>query len=209
MQLVYDYEISGEKGKVDAFVLMSESPRRRDLLAFLKPEIKSAVIDERAIEETYMEIFAEDDFLTRAAKVCCEISKAKCQGDLEDGKLYIAADTIVVSEGKILNKPQDLTEADAMLRSYFGKSHHVVTSVCLKTSTHTEVFYTLAQITFVPYYDALEEVIITYISDKKPLDKAGAYGIQELDPRFVQSIQGDIHTIIGLPVAEVSKRIFG
>lgn len=95
-----------------------------------------------------------------------------------------------------------------MLRSYFGKSHYVVTSVCLRTSHSLDVFYTVAQIDFVDYYPALEEAIQSYIHDKQPLDKAGAYGIQELDPRFVAGISGDIHTIIGLPVAEVSRRIF-
>lgn len=61
---------------------------------------------------------------------------------------------------------------------------------------------------FVDYYPALEELIQSYIFEKQPLDKAGAYGIQELDPRFVAGIYGDVHTIIGLPVAEVSRRIF-
>ncbi len=166
-------------------------------------------MDERGIEEHFMKQFATDDFLTRAAKTCCEISKAKSDMDLVTGHLYISADTIVVSDGQIFNKPQDLTEAETMLRSYFGKSHHVVTSVCLRTSHSLDVFYTVAQIDFVDYYPALEEVIQSYIREKQPLDKAGAYGIQELDPRFVAGISGDIHTIIGLPVAEVSRRIFG
>ncbi|WP_193434018.1 Maf family protein, partial [Streptococcus suis] len=94
----------------------------------------------------------------------------------EPGKLYISADTIVVADDRIFNKPLDLAEAEAMLRSYFGKIHQVVTSVCLRTADSLDAFYTVAEIDFVDYYPALEEPIQTYIHDKQPLDKAGAYG---------------------------------
>ncbi|HFU3984406.1 TPA: nucleoside triphosphate pyrophosphatase [Streptococcus suis] len=208
MQTVFQYQKEGFQPAITSFVLLSNSPRRKQLLDFLQPQIKSVEVDERRIEEEFMKKFAGDDFLVRAAKTCCEISKAKSDIDLLPNHLYISADTIVVAEGQIFNKPKDLKEADKMLRSYFGKSHHVVTSVCLRTNRSLDVFYTLAQIDFVDYYPALEEAIQSYIHDKQPLDKAGAYGIQELDPRFVAGISGDIHTIIGLPVAEVSRRIF-
>ncbi|HFI0644593.1 TPA: nucleoside triphosphate pyrophosphatase [Streptococcus suis] len=209
MQTVFDYQKEGSQPALTSYVLLSNSPRRKQLLEFLQPQIASVEVDERGIEGYFMEQFADDDFLTRAAKTCCEISKAKSDIDLLPGHLYISADTIVVADGQIFNKPQDLAEAETMFRSYFGKSHYVVTSVCLRSSQSLDVFYTLAQIDFVDYYPALEEVIQSYIHEKQPLDKAGAYGIQELDPRFVAGISGDIHTIIGLPVAEVSRRIFG
>lgn len=208
MQTVFDYEKKGRKGPIDHFVLLSASPRRRELLDFLQPQIQSVQVDERAIEEGCMRDFDDPDFLTRAAKTCCEISKAKSDIDLARGSLYISADTIVVADGQIYNKPQDLKEADRMFRSYFGRSHQVVTSVCLRMQGYLEVFYSLAQVDFVDYYPELEAVIQAYIQDKQPLDKAGAYGIQELDPRFIKSITGDIHTIIGLPVAETSYRIY-
>lgn len=208
MKTVVDYQKQGKRGEITSYVLLSQSPRRRELLGFLEPEILAVDLDERKIEERFMETFEQDDFLTRAAKTCCEISKAKSERILEPNKLYISADTIVVANGQIFNKPQDLAEAESMLRSYFGKSHHVVTSVCLRTTDWVEVFYTVAEIDFVAYYPALEKAIQHYIYEKQPLDKAGAYGIQELDPRFVAGIKGDLHTIIGLPVAEVSRRIF-
>ncbi|HFI2691762.1 TPA: nucleoside triphosphate pyrophosphatase [Streptococcus suis] len=208
MQTVFDYQKDGSQPTHTCYVLLSNSPRRKQLLEFLAPQIQSVEVDERGIEEYFMEKFASDDFLTRAAKACCEISKAKSDIELLPGHLYISADTIVVAEGQIFNKPRDLAEAEAMFRSYFGKSHYVVTSVCLRTSQSLDVFYTVAQIDFVDYYPALKAVIQSYIHEKQPLDKAGAYGIQELDPRFVAGISGDIHTIIGLPVAEVSRRIF-
>ncbi len=208
MQTVFQYQKEGSPANITSYVLLSNSPRRKQLLDFLQPHILSVDIDERGIEEKFMQEFAADDFLTRAAKTCCEISKAKSDMPLLPNHLYISADTIVVADGQIFNKPRDLAEAETMLRSYFGKSHHVVTSVCLRTTHSLDVFYTLAKLDFVAYYPALEEAIQSYIHDNQPLDKAGAYGIQELDPRFVAGISGDIHTIVGLPVAEVSRRIF-
>lgn len=208
MQTVFEYEKIGKKGKIENFVLLSTSPRRKDLLAFLKPIITRVEVEERSLEERYMETFKQDDFLTRAAKVCCEISKAKSDQILDEDTLYISADTIVVADNQIFNKPENLTEAKDMLLSYFGKSHYVVTSVCLRMRGYLEVFYTVAQIDFVDFYPELAQVVDDYITFKQPLDKAGAYGFQELDPRLIRSVTGDIHTIIGLPVAEVSERIF-
>lgn len=143
MQTVFQYQKEGDREQISSYVLLSNSPRRKQLLGFLQPQIASVEVDERGIEEHFMKQFATDDFLTRAAKTCCEISKAKSDMDLVTGHLYISADTIVVSDGKIFNKPQDLTEAETMLRSYFGKSHHVVTSVCLRTSHSLDVFIRL------------------------------------------------------------------
>ncbi|SLM20731.1 septum formation inhibitor Maf [Streptococcus dysgalactiae subsp. equisimilis] len=109
----------------------------------------------------------------------------------------------------INHKPQTTAEAVATLRSYFGKSHYAVTGVCLKAKDYQEVFYTLAKIDFVDYYDALDEAITTYVSRYQPFDKAGAYSIRDIDPRFIKGITGDMNTILGLPVAELSQRLFG
>lgn len=140
MQTVFQYQKEGDREQISSYVLLSNSPRRKQLLGFLQPQIASVEVDERGIEKHFMKQFTTDDFLTRAAKTCCEISKAKSDMDLVTGHLYISADTIVVSDGQIFNKPQDLTEAETILRSYFGKSHHVVTSVCLRTRHSLDVF---------------------------------------------------------------------
>lgn len=208
MQTVFNYQKEGSLPGFDQVVLLSTSPRRRELLAFLNPEIRSVEVDERAVEEKFMAFYADEDFVTRAAKTCCEISKAKSDMDLEAGKLYVSADTIVLSDDKVFNKPIDLDEAKSMLLSYFGKSHYVVTSVCLRAVGYLEVFYTIAKLDFVDYYEELGQAVDDYVMTKKPLDKSGAYGIQELDPRFVKGIHGDIYTIVGLPVAELSARLF-
>ena len=204
----FDYIKRGKKPDFDKYVLLSSSPRRKELLKFLNPEIRNVDIDERSIEQALMNSIKDTDYLTKFAKICCEISMEKSNISLEENTLYISADTIIVFENKIYNKPVDLHDASRMFRSYFGKTHSVVTSVCLRAKDYLEVFYCLTEVSFVEYYSELEGPICDYIEKFKPLDKSGAYGFQELDPRFVKSINGDINTIIGLPVAEVSSRIF-
>lgn len=208
MKYIYDYKMCGEKSRIDSFVLLSSSPRRKELLSFLKPEILTSDIDERQVQDKFMAIYRDDDFLTRTAKTCCEISMAKSAIELRDNTMYISADTMVVYGDRIYNKPKDKIEAREMFMSYFGKKHHVVTSVCLRMKDYLDVFYALAELSFVDYYKSLDSAIDKYLESSKPMDKAGAYGIQELDPRFVEHFSGDINTIIGLPVAELSKRIF-
>ncbi|WP_306484968.1 nucleoside triphosphate pyrophosphatase [Anaerococcus sp.] len=209
MNYINDYEKLGETGKYKKYILMSKSPRRRDLLSFLKPEIDSIRIDERAIEEKYMENYKDCGFIERAGKTCAEIAKAKSDVDLVKDCLHISSDTIVILDDKTYGKPRDMAEARDMFMSYFGKSHFVITGVCLRSKNYLDVFYSIAEVRFTDYYKALDDVIDEYLKGENVMDKAGAYGIQDLDPRFVSYINGDINTIIGLPVSEVSRRILG
>lgn len=209
MNYINDYEKSGEISKYKKYILMSKSPRRRDLLKFLKPEIDYIRIDERAIEKSYMEKYKNDKFLQRAGKTCAEIAKAKSDVDLIKDCLYISSDTMVIMDDKIYGKPRDIIEARKMFMSYFGKSHFVVTGVCLRSENYLDVFYSLAEVRFTDYYRALDGIIDDYLKEENVMDKAGAYGIQDLDPRLISFINGDINTIIGLPVSEVSRRILG
>ena len=114
MQTVFQYQREGKREPISSYVVLSNSPRRKELLKFLKPHITSVEVDERGIEEYFMNQFASDDFLTRAAKTCCEISKAKSEIKLAPEHLYISADTIVIADEQIFNKPKDLTEAEVM-----------------------------------------------------------------------------------------------
>ena len=209
MNYINDYEKSGKIEKYKKYILMSKSPRRRDLLSFLKPEMDSIRIDERAIEKTYMEKYKNDKFLERAGKTCAEIAKAKSDVDLIKNYLYISSDTMVIMDDKIYGKPKDIIESRKMFMSYFGKSHFVVTGVCLRSKNYLDVFYSLAEVRFTDYYRALDGIIDDYLKEENVMDKAGAYGIQDLDPRLISYINGDINTIIGLPVSEVSRRILG
>ncbi|WP_105300665.1 Maf family protein [Anaerococcus marasmi] len=209
MNYVNDYEKIGKIGKYKKYILMSKSPRRRDLLSFLKPEIASIRIDERAIEEKYMEKYKGCDFIERAGNTCAEIAKAKSDVHLVKDCLYISSDTMVILDDKIYGKPRDMAEARDMFMSYFGKSHFVITGVCLRSENYLDVFYSIAEVRFTDYYKALDDIIDSYLKEENVMDKAGAYGIQDLDSRLISYINGDINTIIGLPVSEVSRRILG
>lgn len=208
MNYTYQYIKSGSKENIEKYILLSGSPRRASLLRNLNPEIRKTDIDERNIENRYMQKYESDPFIHRVGKSCCEISRAKSDVKLENNCLYISADTMVVMDGQIYNKPKDLKEARKMFLSYFGKTHYVITSVCLRAKDYEDTFYSIAEVEFIPYYDELSSLIDDYITRENVMDKAGAYGIQDLDPRFVKRISGDINTIIGLPVAEVFYRVF-
>lgn len=207
MKYTYSYISEGSPARLEKVILMSKSPRRQELLKDLHPEIETAEIDEIAIQKKYMERYKDLDFIHRAGKTCCEIAKAKSGTGQDKSSLYISADTMVICENQIYNKPKDSRQAEEMLRSYFGKEHHVITGVCLRSESYLEVFYSLAKIKFVDYYPYLSEQIKSYIDSKNPMDKAGAYGIQEISPYWVEYIEGDINTIIGLPVSELARRI--
>lgn len=208
MKYTYDYEKKGEIYKFNETILMSNSPRRIEMLSFLHPKSYKLKIDERKIEEKYMKIYEEDVFLERAAKTCCEIAKAKSNVNLLKDTLYISSDTMVLHENKIYNKPKDKEEARNMLLSYFGKVHSVVTSVALRMDGYLEVFYTISNVSFVEYNKNLGIIIDEYIKSNKPMDKAGAYGIQELNPLLISYIEGNMNTIMGLPVSELGRRIY-
>ena len=200
-------------GKLDKFtsvILVSKSPRRNELLKnILDFESTSTDIDERKIEELAYEKYKDREIIEKLALVCCEIAKAKILPlELKENTLYISSDTIVINDGKILNKPKDYDEALVMLTSYLGKVHKVVTSVCLKSKNYKEIFYTFSNVKFSEKTEKNIELLKEYIDEGTVYDKAGAYGIQDLNPVLIDYIEGDLNTIIGLPVSEINKRIF-
>lgn len=199
-------------GKLDKFtsvILVSKSPRRNELLKnILEFESTSTDIDERKIEELAYEKYKDREIIEKLALVCCEIAKAKILPlELKEDTLYISSDTIVINDGKILNKPKDYDEALDMLTSYLGKVHKVVTSVYLKSKNYEEVFYTFSNVKFSEKTEKNIELLKEYIDEGTVYDKAGAYGIQDLNPVLIEYIEGDLNTIIGLPVSEINKRI--
>lgn len=199
-------------GKLDEFthvILVSKSPRRNELLKNIcEFESTSTDIDERKIEKLAYEKYKDREIIEKLALVCCEISKAKILPlELKEDTLYISSDTIVINDGKILNKPQDYDEALDMLTSYLGKVHKVVTSVCLKSKNYEEIFYTYSNVKFSEKTDKNIHLIKKYIDEGTVYDKAGAYGIQDLNPVLIDYIEGDLNTIIGLPVSEINKRL--
>ncbi len=177
-------------------ILASSSPRRKELLttAGIEFEIHVKEVDETIPEGTPP---------VEAAKMTAAKKAAAVAEDHADC-VVIGADTIVVANGKILGKPKDEADAKFMLRMLSGIEHEVITGVCIITDGKSDSF---AQISKVKFYDLTDEKIDGYVATKEPMDKAGAYGIQGLGCKLVEKIEGDYFNIVGLPVAEVCRRL--
>lgn len=181
-------------------VLASNSPRRKELLAGLGISFDVRVIKD--IDESYPadSLNAHDVPLYIAAK--------KADGNhpyMKADDLLITADTVVIADGEILGKPVDEAEACLMLRKLSGKTHSVVTGVCLTTADIQRRFAVSTDVTF---KKLTEEEIDYYVSTFRPLDKAGAYGIQEwIGYIGVTALNGSYFNVVGLPVQRIYNEL--
>lgn len=166
-------------------VLASQSPRRRQLLEMLHLPILVAPAD---VQEIPLPGEAPAAYSRRLAR-----DKARAV----PGALVLGADTIVVLDGAILEKPADADDAVRMLSALQGRSHTVITSICL-IADGTE--RTAADETRVTFRAADEALLRAYVATGEPMDKAGAYGIQGWGAALVEGIDGDFFSVMGLPV---------
>ena len=177
-------------------ILASQSPRRRDLLSMLGLEFTVVTAD---IDETMDEKLSVEEAV---AEVCKR--KAEAVAVLHPHDTIISADTIVVVDGKVLGKPRNEDHAKDMLRSLSGRSHTVMTAFCLwekgKAVTHVEQ----TNLRFKPLSN---EEIDAYVATGSPMDKAGAYGIQDQASIFVEALEGDYYNVMGLPVCALVKAL--
>ena len=173
-------------------ILASNSPRRRELLAGLGFPYEVRVLD--GIDESYPETLKGSD-------VAAYISRAKAdayRATMADDELVITADTIVCLDDRVLGKPIDEAEAVAMIRSLSGRSHQVYTGVTIVTTEASSTFVSRTDVTFAAL---TEEEIQHYVTHYRPMDKAGAYGIQEwIGYIGVERIEGSYFNVMGLPV---------
>ncbi|WP_339677994.1 Maf family nucleotide pyrophosphatase [Cyclobacterium marinum] len=179
-------------------ILSSNSPRRQQLLRDLgfSFEVKTMHTDES---------FPADMEATRVAAYLAEKKANTFLPHLKDQQVLITADTIVIANQTILNKPQNEEEAIKMLHSINGKSHMVVTGVCIVDTNKKTTFSDLTEVTF---SKLSEEEISFYVRTFKPYDKAGAYGIQEwIGMVGIDSINGSYYNVMGLPVNLVYKSL--
>lgn len=171
-------------------VLASQSPRRKELLTLLGHPFRVQVA---SVDET-MENLPIEQAVARLSH-----RKAAAIG-ADANQIVIGADTVVVLDRQVLGKPRDEEDAVGMLRSLSGKTHQVMTGVCVlkgeRVLTHTEV----TEVTFRPLTD---REIESYVATKEPMDKAGAYGIQGGAAPFVEGIRGDYYNVVGLPVCRL------
>lgn len=174
-------------------ILASASPRRRELLQIITADFKVAPADAD-------ESLPEGTPPLEAAQMLA-VRKAKTVAESFPDDTVIGADTIVTLDGEILGKPADEADAANMLRKLSGKTHAVVTGVCVIAPGARRVF---AESTDVTFTDIPEADIISYANSGEPLDKAGAYAIQGGAAKFAVHICGDYSNIVGLPLAKLN-----
>lgn len=138
----------------------------------------------------------------------CEISKrkAKAVSQRHNGEdcIIISADTVVVIDGKIIGKPRDEEDAFNIIKSLSGRTHEVFTgfTVCGKGKTETDF-----EVTQVKFKELCDDDIRRYVATKEPMDKAGAYGIQQKGNLFVEYIHGDYYNVVGFPISKICVTI--
>lgn len=172
-------------------VLASQSPRRREILtqAGLPFVVRVAGIAEvRGAGEL------PEQYVLRLAR-----EKAAAVPSLAD-EFVLAADTTVVVDGAVLEKPESEQDAARMLRALAGRDHVVITGVCLR---YDDREWTAVEQTTVTFAPLTEEEILAYAASGEPMDKAGAYAIQGLASKFITRIEGCYLNVVGLPVARV------
>lgn len=179
-------------------MLVSGSPRRQELLRRL--DIPYTVGHSLA-EETYPEGLDRHDI-----PMFLSLQKAEhCSPEMNADNLIIAADTIVWMDHKVYGKPASVEQAKEMLRELSGRQHYVVTGVTLKTQQETKNFFAETAVNFGPLS---EEEIKYYVDTFHPLDKAGAYGIQEwIGMIGVECIQGSFYNVMGLPLFKLYNEL--
>ncbi len=176
-------------------ILASKSPRRRELLSVISKDFK---IVPAVGEESIPNGTEPKDVVVMLAR-----QKAEEIAAVHKGEIIVGADTIVVIDNKILGKPRDKVHAAEMLRTLSGRMHTVYTGVCvIFEDGSTESF---AECTDVEFYPLSESEISDYIATGEPMDKAGAYGIQEKGALLVKRIVGDFYNVMGLPIARLSR----
>lgn len=173
-------------------ILASNSPRRKELLAGLGVDYEVRTLPD--VDESYPETLQGGDIPLFISKIKADAYKTLLQPD----ELMITADTIVWMDGMVLGKPRNKLGAIEMLRQLSGGVHYVYTGVSITTQTRQESFYVATEVRFANLTD---EEIEYYVDTYQPMDKAGAYGVQEwIGYIGVENIKGSYFNVMGLPV---------
>ena len=173
-------------------ILASNSPRRRELLAGLGIDFEVKTLS--GIDESYPCDLNSDMIAQYISQKKAEAYKSL----IVDNEMVITSDTIVLLDGKVYGKPADETDACRMLGELSGRTHKVITGVCINTRERSSAFHVVTEVEFAPLSS---DEIEYYVTHFKPLDKAGAYGIQEwIGSVAVRAINGSFYNVMGLPV---------
>lgn len=180
-------------------LLASNSPRRRELLGGLG--LSYEVVSLPEIDESYPETLYGSEIPSHIAQKKAEAYRSM----MKPNTLLITADTIVWLDGKVYGKPVDEDNARQMLRELSGQSHTVITGVAITTSDVQKVFAVESKVTFATL---TEEEIDYYVTKYRPLDKAGAYGIQEwIGYIGVTGLEGSYFNVMGLPIQRLYNEL--
>ena len=192
--MVHD-EIMLDNLKKFNIVLASNSPRRKELMSGLGVDYVVKTLPD--VDESYPDTLQGEEI---PAYISREKAEAY-QSMIEPDELLITADTIVWMNGEVLGKPKDREDAIRILRKLSGASHQVITGVCLTTKGWQNSFTVTTDVTFAVLS---EEEIVYYVDKYSPMDKAGAYGVQEwIGFIGVESISGSYYNVMGLPVQKL------
>jgi septum formation protein len=161
-------------------------------------------VQETNVTEVPMPGESPDDCAKRLA---CE--KARAIGSVRPGVFVLGADTIVVVDGQMLAKPEDKNDAERMLRLLSGRTHQVITGVCLLGNSEKKAVFedVRSESTLVTMEHLSDEEIHSYADSGEPMDKAGGYAIQGIASRWISRIEGDYSNVVGLPVALVYRML--
>ncbi|MCD7732236.1 MAG: Maf family protein [Oscillospiraceae bacterium] len=178
------------------YILASSSPRRHELFAFITKdfEVISPDCDEVLPKET--EPYSVPEILA--------VRKAMSVAKTHPDEIVVGCDTVVILDGVIFGKPKDESVAYDMLGTLSGRTHTVVSGVCICYKGKTLSF---SQETDVEFYPLSDSEIRNYIAEFKPLDKAGSYGVQDGGALFIKGIRGDYYNVMGLPIAKLKREI--
>jgi septum formation protein len=187
-----------------SFILASQSPRRKSLLEWAEMKFEIVVSETDESYPANLSIPEIPEYIARHKAIAVE-QKIKDQGTYRHDTCIIAADTVVVLDHEIIGKPEDRAAAIASIKKLAGKTHQVITGVCLMYNGVMECF---SEVTDVRFHPLTEEQITYYVDTYQPYDKAGGYAIQEwIGVVGIESINGDFYNVMGLPVSKLIQKI--
>jgi septum formation protein len=181
-------------------ILASASPRRREILTNAGFAFTVLPVD---IDESVLPGESPADYALRLAteKAAAAAALLLAQNKFSADTVVLAADTTVTIDDQILGKPADAADAHRMLSLLSGRTHNVITAICLRTPTEQLAEFVTTAVTFAPL---TESDIAGYVATNEPMDKAGAYAIQGRASRWVSSIEGCYFNVVGLPIQRVT-----
>lgn len=177
-------------------ILASSSPRRRD---YLNKMGVSFVVMKPDADETILVGEEPRDYVERMA-----YEKAQIIAEMHPNDVVLAADTIVVCHGIIIGKPASREDAKRILRMLSGRTHEVMSAVCIIKGKEERTFTVTTEVTFAPL---TEELIDTYVASGECDDKSGAYAVQGIASMFVAKVSGSVSAVVGLPICQVREAL--